>query len=150
KFEFGLSPAIHKKIMDGEAADMIVIQPEYVAELIKAGKVSAGEYPVIAKVGVGIMVRAGAPVPKIATADALKQALLKADTVAYSTIGSGLVFAKAIERLGIVDQIKDKVFRGIPPDVSKRIAEGQGNDLGAGTMTLIAADQRLKLVGPLP
>src|SRR5690242_769622 len=40
---FGTSPVIHKRVADGEAADLLVIQPYFIAELAKAGKVAPGE-----------------------------------------------------------------------------------------------------------
>ena len=49
KFVFGLSPVIHKRMVDGEAADVVIIQPDFIDELVKAGKVAAGEHPVIGR-----------------------------------------------------------------------------------------------------
>ena len=46
--------------------------------------------------------------------------------------------------------MKSKVIRASPVDVSTRIVQGKGNDIGVGTIPLILMDKRLKLVGPLP
>ncbi len=150
KFEFGLSPVIHKKVIDGEPADVVIIQPNFIEELVKAGKLASGEHPIIARVGIGLMMRAGSLTPDISTAESLKRALLNADSLVFSNVAAGNAFAKVLERLGIADAVKGKITRTAPAEVITRIVQGKGNDIGVGTTTLILADQRLKLVGPLP
>lgn len=150
KFVFGLSPAIHKMVTEGQAADVVIVQPNFIDELVKAGKVATGEHPVIARVGIGLFTRADAKAPDISTAQTLKQALLSADTIALSNVAAGNYFATVLERIGIADAVKGKVTRTSPADVVTHVLQGKGNDLGIGTLTLIIADRRLKLVGALP
>ena len=121
KVEFGLSPVIHKKLIDGEPADVIIIQPNFIEELVTAGKLAAGEHPIIARVGIGLMVRAGTDAPDVSTADLLKQALLAADSIVFSNVAAGNAFAKVLEQLGIAETVKDKVTRTTPADVIARI-----------------------------
>lgn len=150
KFVFGLSPVIHKRVTDGETADVIIIQPNFIDEFVKAGKVSAGEHPVIGRVGIGLMTRADAAAPDISTSQALKQALLSADALVFNNVASGNYFATVLERLGINEAIKAKVTRTSPVDVVARIVQGKGNDIGVYPVTFILADKRLKLIGELP
>src|SRR5262249_43969313 len=105
KLVTGLSPVIHKRITDGEAGDLVIIQPNFVEELVKAGKVAAGQQPVVARVGVGLMVRAGADAPDISTVEAFKQALLRADAVVFNNVASGNAFAVLLQRLGLADAL---------------------------------------------
>jgi molybdate transport system substrate-binding protein len=149
-FGFGLSPVIHKRLMDGEPADVVLIQPNFIDELVKADKLRAGEHPIISRVGIGLFTRAGGPAPDISTPTALKQALLDADALVFSNVAAGNYFATVLERLGISEAVKAKVTRASPADVVTRILQGQGKDLGVGTVTLIVKDTRLKLIGPLP
>jgi len=53
EFVFGTSSVIHKKFVDGYPADVLIIQPNLVTELVKAGKVVPGEYPVVGRLGLG-------------------------------------------------------------------------------------------------
>jgi molybdate transport system substrate-binding protein len=46
--------------------------------------------------------------------------------------------------------VKSKVTRASPADVTTRIVQGKGNDIGVGTIPLILVDKRIKLAGPLP
>ena len=45
-FEYGLSPVIHKKVLDGEVADIVLIQPNFIDELVQAGKLLPAQHPV--------------------------------------------------------------------------------------------------------
>jgi molybdate transport system substrate-binding protein len=94
--------------------------------------------------------RADGAAPDISTPEALKQALLSADALVFSNVATGNYFAMVLERLSISEEVKGKVIRGSPADVAARVAQGKGNDIGVGTITLIGLDKRLKLIGPLP
>jgi molybdate transport system substrate-binding protein len=150
KFVFGLSPVIHKMAIEGESADLIIIQPDFVDELINAGKVAQGKHPVIARVGIGLFARSGASTSEISTPRALRQALIEADMVAFSNVASGNHFATVLDRLGLSDEIKGKIIRANPAEVVARVLQGKGRDVGVGTLTQIVKDKRLKLIGPLP
>jgi len=150
KFVFGLSPVIHKRVTDGETADVIIIQPNFIDEFVKIGKVAAGEHPVVGRVGIGLMTRADAAAPDVSTSQALKQALLSADAVVFTNLASGNYFATVLQRLGIAEAIKVKITRTSPADVVVRIVQGKGNDIGVYPVTFILADKRLKLIGELP
>jgi molybdate transport system substrate-binding protein len=150
EFVFAPSPVIHKRIMDGETADVVIVQPNFLAELAANGKVDAGDHPAFGRVGIGLAARADAPARDIKTAEALKQVLLKADTLAFNTVASGNQFAKVLERLGIAEEIKAKVVRTEPGKMYEPVLNGTGDDIAAGTISQIRADKRLKFIGPLP
>lgn len=148
-FVFGLSPVLHKRVTDGEAGDLVIVQPNFIEGLVKAGKVVAGDHPVIACVSIGFMVRAGANAPDVSTTEAVKQALLKVDTLFLNNVATGNAFAKTIQSLGIEDAIRHKVVRVGPEEVTTRIVQGSGNDLGVGPTPLILANNHVKLAGVL-
>src|SRR5437870_3204210 len=72
EFVFAPSPIIHKRIMDGESADIVIVQPNFLAELASNGKVDPGDHPAFGRVGIGLAARADAPARDIKTPDALK------------------------------------------------------------------------------
>src|SRR3954471_6282318 len=150
EFAFAPSPVIHKRITDGESADIIIVQPNFLAELATKGKVDPGDHPAFGRVGIGLAGRADAPARDIKTPDALKEVLLRADLIAFNNVASGNQFAKVLERLGIADDVKAKVVRTEPGKMYEPILNGAGDDIAAGTITQIRADKRLKLIGPLP
>src|SRR3954452_12314234 len=150
EFAFAPSPVIHKRITEGESADIVIVQPNFLAELAAKGKVDAGDHPAFGRLGIGLAARADAPARDIKTPDALKQVLLRADSIVFNNVASGNQFAKVLERLGIADDVKAKVVRTEPGKMYEPILNGSGDDIAAGTITQIRADKRLRLLGPLP
>ena len=150
EFVFGTSPVIHKKVVDGETADVLIIQPNFVDELVKAGKVVPGEHPALGRVGFGLAVRADAPTRDISTTEAFKQTLLDADSLIFNNVASGNYFAKVLERVGIAEAVKARVIRLDPFAVNDRVIQGKGNDIGVGVIPLINTTKGLRLLGPLP
>lgn len=147
---FDPSPAVRKRIEDGEAADVVIVQPDFVEELTRAGKVSAGDRPIIGRVGVGLGNRNSSPVYDISTPERLKKTLLGADTIVFNNVASGNTFAKALEQLGVAETLKPKILRTSPNGIFDPVLKGKGNDFVAGTMPLIATTPGIKLLGPLP
>ena len=95
-----------KLIQSGEEPfDVAVLTPDAIDGLIKDGKVVAGSRADLAKTGVGVVVKAGAPLPDIGSVDAFKRTLLAAKSVAYidpaAGGSSGIYVGKLLERLGI-------------------------------------------------
>lgn len=151
EFVFGPSPVVRKRVTDGEAADVLIIQPNFVAELIKSGKVVSGEHPVIGRVGVGLAARADAPARDVSTVEAFRQVLLDADALLFNTVASGNHFATVLERLNIAEAVKAKVVRLPPgPPVFERLVQGNGNDIAVGAISIIKATRGVRLIGALP
>ncbi len=103
---------LKKRIEVGEAFDVAIITPAVVDGLAGSGKIAAGSRVNLASVGVGVVVKEGAPKPDISTVEAFKAALLAAKSVAYidpaSGGSSGIYIDKLLERLGIADQVRPK------------------------------------------
>ena len=74
--------ALTKRIAGGEVFDLAVLTPKAVDDLSKEGKFVAGSRANLARVGVGVVVKDGAPKPDIGSVAAFKQALLAAKSVA--------------------------------------------------------------------
>src|SRR5579871_4010377 len=75
--------ALMKRIEAGESFDVVVMTPETVDKLAAAGKVISGSRTDLARVGVGVMVKAGANKPDISTVEAFKKALIEAQSVSF-------------------------------------------------------------------
>jgi len=150
EFAFAPSPVIHKRITDGESADVVIVQPNFLAELAAKGKVDPGDHPAFGRIGIGLAARADAPARDIKTAEALKQVLKRADSIVFNNVASGNEFAKVLEQLGIAEEVKAKVVRTEPRETFERILTGSGDDLAVGTLTQIRAEKKLRLIGALP
>jgi molybdate transport system substrate-binding protein len=144
------SPVVKQKIEAGEAADMVIVQPDFVDELTKAGKVSAGDRPIIGRVGIGLGTRSDRAAWDISTPEKLKQSLLGVDTLSFNKVQSGNHFATVLERLGIGEMLKPKIVRTAPTGIFEPVLKGNGNDVAAGTIPLIVTTPGIRYLGPLP
>jgi molybdate transport system substrate-binding protein len=152
KVAFATAPAILKRI-DGETPDVVIAPPAVLDEFVKAGKSTPADRVTVGRIGVGLMVRDGAPQPKIATVDEFKQALLRAESVIYNQASTGIYLEKLFERLEIAEHLKTKTVRY--PDaaaVLDHIRKGKGGEIGLGATTVILEGENkgLTFVGPLP
>ncbi len=149
----GTTGQLKKRIEGGEAFDLLVITPAVVDEMIASGKLVAGSHINLASVGVGVVVKEGAPKPDIGTVDKFKQALLTAKSVAYidpaSGGSSGIYVDKLLVKLGIADQIKPKAKLKQGGHVADLIVSGEA-ELGIHQISEIVPVKGAALVGPLP
>ena len=145
--------ALTKRIEGGETFDVAVLTPGAVNDLTGKGKFVAGSRANLARVGVGVMVKAGAPAPDISTVEAFKRALLGAKSVAYidpaSGGSSGIYISGLLDKLGIADQVKPKAKLKQGGYVADLIVKGEA-ELGIHQISEIVPVKEVTLVGPLP
>lgn len=144
-----------QKLQAGEDVDVLILPDVAVDKLVAEGIVVAGTRTVIARLGLGIAVRQGAPLPDISTPEALKQTLLSAKSIIYTDPALGALgsvyFARVVlPRLGIADVMKGKTVLststfGGPEAVAKGEVE-----LSVQGISEILAAKGVSLVGPLP
>lgn len=151
---FGTGPALKTRVAGGEAADILITPAPEAEELTKQGKISAEGQAAVARVGIGLAIREGVPVPDIGTVDALKETLLRADSLVFNNLASGAQFVKVVERLGIADDVKSKSTQlsGGGTAVFDEVLKRNGRDIGIGSIIQIIEYglNGLRLVGPLP
>jgi molybdate transport system substrate-binding protein len=142
--------AIMQRMAAGERYDLVIISSSELDELTKQGKIVAGSRVDLAKSGIGVAVRAGAPRPDIRSGDALKQALLAAKTVGYTSGPSGVYMAGLIERMGIASAIKPK-HRGVPSGgtIGTIVASGEA-EIGFQQVSELVHIPGVDYIGPLP
>jgi molybdate transport system substrate-binding protein len=133
--------------------DVVIMTDVAVDDAAKRGAVAAGTRTDIARTGMGVGVRAGAPRPDISSPEAFKAALLGARSLVYvdpaQGATSGIHFASVLDRLGIAEAVKSKsqlVPGGYP---AERVASGEA-ELVVHQISEIVPVKGVTLVGPLP
>ncbi len=146
--EFRLTSVLQQEIEAGAVFDIALLPRPELDGLARAGRIAAGSIADITRSSVGLAVRAGAPKPDIATVEGFKQALLNAQSIAYSDGPSGAYIAALLERLGIADAMKSKTkLTGRP--VAELMASGEA-EIGMQQIVAILPVKGAELVGPLP
>jgi molybdate transport system substrate-binding protein len=139
-----------KRLADGESYDMIIMAGPAIDAQIKAGKAVAGSRVDIAKSGVAVGVPKGAPKPDISTTEALKKTLLAAKSIGYSTGPSGIYMISLFERLGLTDQVKDKLKQTPTGVFVGTLIAGREVELGFQQVSELGNFPGVDYVGPLP
>jgi molybdate transport system substrate-binding protein len=116
---------LEQTLASNAPADLVVQYAEPMNALIKRGKVIESSRTIFARAAVGLSVKSGAPRPDISTAQALKRTLLGAKSICYSFGGSGGVAARAIEKLGIAEQMKSRTIRSEGGPAAGYVARGE-------------------------
>jgi molybdate transport system substrate-binding protein len=109
----GTLAVIQDRLLASGGADVVVLPVSAVDTLDKAGRLRAGSRIGLARVGIGVAVRQGAPVPDVSTVEALRKTLLAARSIVHpDPKGGGFTGAhidRVFERLGIADTVRPKV-----------------------------------------
>jgi molybdate transport system substrate-binding protein len=148
---YGLAAVLGKEIEAGDTFDLTILAPPQIDALIRQGKIVPESRRVLARSGIGVMVRAGAPKPDISTVDTFKRALLAAKSIAFPPQGqSGIYLAGLIERLGLADALKPKLLAiASGPLTGETVAKGEA-EIGITPIGELLAVPGVALVGPLP
>jgi molybdate transport system substrate-binding protein len=143
--EFQPMGRLVKTLADGYPADVVVVSEEVLARLKLQGAP-------VARVGVGVGVREGAPLPDLSTAEAFKKTLLAAKSVIYMDpqIGtSGKHVAEILSRLRVLDQVLPKARLGTGGQVAEAVARGEV-ELAIHQISEILPVEGVRFAGPLP
>ena len=149
--QYGSTSDLMKRIDGGETFDLTVLTAEGIGRLANEGKVNGFTRADIARCGVGVGIRKGAPKPAIATPEEMKSALLNARFVAYAADGASRVFVERMEqKLGIADQMKAKtMLTHGSGEATADVASGKA-DLVLTLGSEILPAPGVQLIGPLP
>jgi molybdate transport system substrate-binding protein len=142
--------AVPARLARGEKLDVVIMVGTALDNLIRQGKVLPDSKVVLARSSIGVAVKAGAPKPDIGSAEAVKQALLAAKSIAYSDSASGVyISTKMFQRLGIAAQMEGKARKIPATPVGEIVAKGEA-ELGFQQIAELKAVEGIDLVGPLP
>jgi molybdate transport system substrate-binding protein len=142
--------AIPVRLERGEPADVLIMVGYALDDLAKNGKVISDSRVELVKSPIGVAVKSGAPKPDISTADAVKQALLAAKTVAYSDSASGVyVSTEMFDKLGIKEAMQGKARKIPATPVGEIVARGEA-EIGFQQVSELKPVEGIDIVGPLP
>jgi molybdate transport system substrate-binding protein len=152
--DFGTVGALQAKIASGESADVIVLAVPAMDKLEKAGALVAGSRADVAGTFIAVCVRAGVPLPDLATPETFERTLRSARSIALSDPGvggsAGVYLMGMFERMGVNEVIAAKgMLQSSGVEVAKRVVEGKA-ELGLTLSGEVASVQGAVIAGPLP
>jgi molybdate transport system substrate-binding protein len=141
---------VSRRIAAGEAADIVVLSDDAIDTLIEAGHLcAAGRIDLMAS-QIAVAVPAGAPHPNLSDEQAVKAAVVAADTVSYSTGPSGRYLERLFARWGVLESLRPRIIvapPGVP--VASLVARGEVK-LGFQQLSELLAVSGVDVLGPLP
>lgn len=151
---FGTAGAVRDRVVGGSAADVVVLPPARLDELVRQGLVVAEGREPLGAVRLGVAVKSGAPRPAIATETDVRAALLAAPSIGLADPASGattgVFFAKLLRDMGLVEALQGRI-RLYPDGTAAMEALARGEvALAAGQISEIKPVSGTDLVGPLP
>ena len=141
---------VAKRVAGGEQVDVVVLSDTAIDKLIGAGQLLPDSRIDIARSGVAVAVRAGTTAPDVSGEQAVKQAVLNAATLSYSTGPSGIYLEKLFERWGILAAVRDRIV--VPPPgtpVASLVADGRA-ELGFQQLSELLNVPGIQVLGALP
>jgi molybdate transport system substrate-binding protein len=139
-----------RRVQAGEAFDVVALAGDALAKLDAAGHLQPGSRVDLMRSDVAVAVRAGTRAPDIASEAALRQAVLSARTIGYSTGPSGVALLALFERWGVAEALAGRTVQA-PPGVPVGSLVAQGAvELGFQQLSELAGMAGIDVVGPLP
>ncbi|MDO8904288.1 MAG: substrate-binding domain-containing protein [Hydrogenophaga sp.] len=139
-----------RRVMADEPFDLVVLASDAIDKLEAAGKVLPGSRVDLVRSGVALAVRAGAPTPDIGSEAAVRQAVLAARNLSFSTGPSGVALAGLFERWGVADVLRERIVQA-PPGVPVGTLVARGEvELGFQQLSELLHVEGITLLGPLP
>jgi molybdate transport system substrate-binding protein len=148
--EAGGGVVVLQRIQAGEAADVVVLAANVIDRLISEGRLLADSRVDLVRSGIAVAVPAGAATPSIADEAAVRQAVLAAKSISFSTGPSGIYLEQLFERWGILEQIRPRII--IPPPgvpVGSLVAAGSV-ELGFQQLSELQSLSGIQVLGALP
>jgi len=139
-----------KRVSDGERFDVVVLAADAIGRLAAEGRVVPGSERALARSGVAVAVRRGARVPAIQTEAALREAVLAARTLGYSTGPSGAALLKLFARWGIDDVLRPRLVQA-PAGIAVATLLARGDaELGFQQLSELIHADGIAVIGPMP
>jgi len=146
-----LNPIVKRQLAAGEPFDLVIINPNLVAELASEGKVDPASQVPLGRIAMGVGARPGSPPLDLATVAAFKRALLDTPSIAYASEGtSGSTFIALLDRLGISGQVLPKLVSTSGGQTAAVVARGDAELAVIPVSSILAAAPDVVLAGRFP
>lgn len=153
--QFATAPELKKRMVGGDAADVVVAPPAVMDEIAQQGKLIGDTRASVGRSRMGIVIHADAAVPDVRDTSSFSTVLESATAVVYNRASSGVYAAKLLEKIGLAEKLRTKI---VVVDTGGAVMEYVGGHAPGAVglaqisevMVLIDKGCAVKLAAPLP
>jgi molybdate transport system substrate-binding protein len=143
---------VQQKLSAGEKTDLIFLPVPLIARVEKTVTLRSEGRVALARVGIAVIIRKGTTPPDISTSDAVRQMLLKAQSIEFppenGPVGGHL--ARVVEKLGVAEAVKPKlIIKAAIDGGAQLVADGKA-DLAMQLLSEVQSANGITVVGMLP
>ncbi len=155
KAAYGAVGAMNARVVGGEPVDVVILSSQLIEDLLASGHLAAGFRADLGTVGTGVAVRSGTTLPDVSSIRCLRGNLEAANRIVCpdpAVATAGKIVMRALERLGIGDQVRPRLQFFPNGFAAMRWLAGSGGalEMGITQNTEILANKGVTYVGPLP
>ncbi len=152
RFTFAHVSVIQKRLAAGEPTDVVLLPVQLLASTEKSVALRPEGRSVLARIGIGVVIREGGKHPDISSVDAVRRMLLDARAIAVprpeGITGSHLM--RMMERLGVADEVRSKLrHQAAVERGAEQVARGEA-DVGLYLASEVQSVKGTTLAGLLP
>ena len=139
-----------RRVREGEAFDLVFLAADAIAKLAASGQVLRASQVNLVRSQVAVAIKADATRQDIGTEAAVRQAVLKAASIGYSTGPSGTALLALFERWGILADLQPRLRQapaGVP--VAAQVVRGDVT-LGFQQRSEMVGVPGIQVIGDLP
>jgi molybdate transport system substrate-binding protein len=151
-FTFQIVSQIQRRLAAGDEVELIMLPEQLIAEVEKVVPLRSEGRGVLARVGIGVIVREGAARPDISDEAAVRNTLRSAKSIALAdpSTPSGRYLNSMLTRLGLADELKARlIHKGAIHGGGELVAAGEA-DLGMYLVSEVQSIKGVAVVGLLP
>ena len=138
---FNTAPELPQRINGNPDFDVVITPPAVIGDVAAASKLAETRANV-GRVGMGVAVRDGAPMPDISNADALRRSVLDAESLVFNRASTGLYLENLLKKMDVHAQVESKTNRYADgASVLEHVIKGKGRKIGFGAMTEICSSR---------
>lgn len=146
---------LRQRIIDGEAADVVVAPDKLMNEFAAAGRIVPATRALVGRSRVGVVMHRDAPAPDVSNTEVFRRALLAASAVVHNDASSGIYVAQLLERLALKGPLGERIVvvnsgAAIMETVAARGAGAIGLGQISEIMVMIGKGCAVKMIAPLP
>jgi molybdate transport system substrate-binding protein len=139
-----------RRVKEGEPFDFVVLAADAIEQLAQAGRVERATRTDLVRSGIAMAIASGTSAPDVSTEAAVRDAVVQASSIGYSTGPSGTHLVRLFERWGIADTVTPRMVQASPGLAVATLVTRGDAELGFQQLSELMNVPGVEVIGMLP